>query len=312
MDNSDLSLRVVAVVVLVVVAMLGYLAGHHHTASVSRKQTRPAFAASVLLEYPPSWRSAAAAPGIPGLPISHPAAFAPNGNAAEAGLVTGQLAGGEPSPLPTAFVEHLPTLPHTEVVDFVETEAYKYSQVSVPGFDRTLTLYAIPTPGGSPKVLACYAAPGFSADMHTCEQVVATLRLAGQPQSSNLAPDTGYAARVSALISALDRQRVALRQEMTQQSTLPAVQRLAARTAAAFSAAAASLAALEPPPAAGQAQATLSGMILKARDAYMALAAAAEAGVLSTYETAQTRVYEAEANVGGALESFALLGYAHT
>ncbi len=310
--NSDLNLRILVAVVLVFVAILGYAVGHAHSAPASGKRTRPAFAASVLLEYPPSWRSAPAAPEIPGLAISQPTVFAPNGNAADAGLVTGQLAGSEPSPLPAAFVAHLTTLPQTEVVDFVETEAYKYSQVSVPGFDRTLTVYAIPSPGGNPTALACYASSGFSADMRTCEQVVATLRLAGQPQSYNLAPDTGYAARLSALIEALDRRRVALRQAMSGQATLVTLQPLATKIADAFAAAAASLSTLEPPPAAGQAQAALSAAILKVRRAYLALAAAAQAGELSTYEAAQTRVNEAESNVGGALESFALLGYSHT
>ncbi len=312
MDNSELNLRVLAALALVVVAIVGYVAGHRHSTPASGKRTHSAFAASVLLEYPPSWRSAsAAAPEIPGLAIGQPVVYAPGGNAASAGLITGQLPGGEPSPLPTAFVAHLATLPQTEVVDFVETEAYKYSQVSVPGFARMLTVYAIPSPGGNTTALACYASPGSSAEMRTCEQVVATLRLAGQPQSYNLAPDTGYAARVSELIEAVDRQRVASRQQMSGQATLASMQQPAARIADAFAGAAATLSTLEPPPAAGQAQAALSAAILKARAAYLALATAAKAEELSTYEAAESRVNQAEANVGGALESLALLGYAH-
>lgn len=311
-DRSDLNLRVIAGVVLVIVAIVGYVIGHRHaSAAPARSPTRPAFASSVLLEYPPSWRMASTAPAIPGLSVASPLVYAPGGEASDAGLMTGQLAGGEPSPLPAAFVAHLGGLPTTEVVDLVETEAFKYSGVEDPGFGRSLTVYAIPTPGGAPTALACYAAPGHQAQLRECEHVVSTLRLAGQPQSYNLTPDATYAGRVSEAIAALDRQRVALRAEISRLPTLAGVQHPAAQLADAYATAAGSLSALEPPPAAGQAQAELSSALLKARSAYAALAAAAEAGDGSTYQAAGTQVDEAESAVDAALESFALLGYAH-
>ena len=268
-------------------------------------------AASVLLEYPADWRPAAAAPEIPGLSITHPVALAPNGDVAHAGLVAGQLGGGEASPLPAQFVARLRALPATEVVNLVATQAYRYSQLSVPGFDRMLTLYVIPNPGGNPRVLACYASAGFAAYMRTCEQIVATLRLEGQPPSYGLAPDPGYARHVGALIEVLNGERVTLREGMRRKVTLATVQSLATRLAHGFASAAASLSSLEPTLAVAQARAMLYGSILRARDAYAALAAAAGAGSQSRYSAARAQVYEAEANINTALESFALLGYAH-
>lgn len=311
MRNPDRGLLTVAVLVLVGVAILGYVAGHGRSASASGVQVRPAFAGSVLLEYSTGWRPAAAAPEIPGLPIARPVVYAPDGDAARAGLISGQLAGGQPAPLPASFLARLRGLPDTEVVDFVETEGYRYSHVSLPGFDRTLTIYAIPSPGGNPTVLACYASAAFAAEMRTCEATATTLSLAGQQHSYNLTPEPAYATQVSGLIGALDRQRVLLRQEMSRRATLATVQQLATRLADDLAGAAASLSALEAPPAAGQAQAALSGAILQARDAYAALGAAAQAGVLESYEAAQKQVYEAEADIGTALQSFALLGYSH-
>lgn len=268
-------------------------------------------AASVLLEYPANWRPAAAAPEIPGLSITHGVALAPGGDVAHAGLVTGQLRGGEASPLSAPFVARLRALPTAGVVNLVATQAYRYSQLSVPGFDRMLTLYVIPNPGGKPTVLACYASAAFSAYMGTCEQIVATLRLEGQPPSYGLDPDPAYARHVGALIEGLDRTRLALREGMRRHATLATVQTLATRLAHGFASAAASLSSLEPTLAVAQARAMLYGSILRARDAYAALAAAAEEGSRSRYSAARAQVYEAEASINTALESFALLGYEH-
>jgi hypothetical protein len=311
MRNSDRGLLTVAAFVVLGVAILGYVAGHGRSASASGRQTRSAFTGSVLLAYGPGWRPAAAAPQIPGLPIVHPVVYSPDGDATRAGLISGRLAGGQPAPLPASLLARLRGLPDTSVVGFVESEGYRYSQVNVPGFNRTLTLYVIPSPGGSSTVLACYASAAFSVDMRICEASATTLRLTGQQRSYPLVPEPAYVTRVSRLIGALDRQRVVLRGEMSRRATLATVQRLATRLADDFAAAAASLATLEAPLAAGQAQAALSGAILQARDAYASLGAAAQARDLSSYEAAQKRVYEAEADVDTALESFALLGYSH-
>jgi hypothetical protein len=272
---------------------------------------RSAFAGSVLLVYGPGWRPAGHAPQIPGLPMAHPTVYAPGGNAARAGLISGQLAGGQPAPLPASFFTRLRGLPETKIVGFVESEGYRYSQVSLPGFDHKLTLYVVPSPGENSTVLACYGSAAFPLDMRVCEASAATLRLTGQPQSYSLAPVPSYAARASQLIGALDRQRVLLRGEMSRSATLVSIQQLAGGLADAFAAAARSLSALEAPLAAGQAEAALSGAILQARDAYTTLAAAAQAESGSGYEAAQKQVYEAEADVDTALAGFALLGYSH-
>jgi hypothetical protein len=91
-----------------------------------------------------------------------------------------------------------------------------------------------------------------------------------------------------------------------------ATARLATALAGQFATAAASLAALEPPPAAGPAQAALAASILQARDTYRTLAAAGTAESVASYDAARGQVDAAEAGVDAALESFALLGYNHT
>jgi hypothetical protein len=309
MHAFDRSLPTVMAPILAVVAILGYMAGHDRSRAASGEKSRTIFTTSVLLDYPSDWQPAAAAPGIPDLSIAHPVVLAPDGDAAHAGLLTGQLPGGEPSPLPRRFLARMRRLPDTEVVDLPETQAYRYARLSIPGFDRMLSLYAIPNPGGNPTALVCYASAAFSAYMRTCEQIVATLTLVGQPPSYGLTPEPGYARRLSASIGVLDGQRVALRREMRPGAVPGTVQRLATRLAAGFANAAASLSLLEPSFATDQAQAALSRSILRTRDAYAALAAAATAESPSRSAAARRQVYEAETSVNAMLESFALLGY---
>ena len=295
--------------VLVVVAILGYMAGHDHSRAASGEKVSKISAASVLLNYPSSWQPAAAAPGIPDLSILHPVVLGPDGDAAQAGLLIGQLPGGEPSPLPRRFMARMRSLPYTEVVNLPGTQAYRYARLSVQGFDRNLSIYAIPNPGGNATALACYASAAFSVDMRTCEKIVAALTLVGQQPSYNLTPEPGYARRLSALIGVLDGQRVSLRRDMSIGAAPQTVQRLATRLAAGFANAAASLALLEPSFATGHAQAMLSRSILRTRDAYAALAATATGESPSRFGLARKQVYEAEMSVNAALESFALLGY---
>jgi hypothetical protein len=202
-------------------------------------------------------------------------------------------------------------IPHTEVSDLLEAQAYRYGQVSLSGYDRTLDLYVIPNPGGDPTALACYASKGFSVYLHQCEQIVAKLTLVGQ-SSTDLSPSAAYAHGLGGLIKALDGQRLILRREMRRGSTPAVVGRLATVLAGRFATAAASLATLEPPLVAGPAQAALAGAMSRARDTYRALAAAATAGSVANYDAARGQVDAAEAGVDAALESFALLGYNHT
>jgi len=293
---------------LVAAAIFGYLAGHRHVAAASGETTRTASGASIVLEYPSSWRQVAATVPIPGMSIARPLLLAPGGDSVHAGLLSGQLAGGGPSPLPARFLALMRGIPHVEVVDLLDGQAYRYSGLSLPGYDRILDLYVIPNAEESSTVLACYASKAFAAYLPQCEQTVAKLTLIGQSSTYELTPDTTYAHRLGALIEGLNSERLTLRREMHLDAAPAAVRNLATTLADRFAAVATSLAVLESPLAAGPAQAALAGSILRARDAYAALAAAATQNP-SRAATARGQVYEAEASIDAALESFALLGY---
>jgi hypothetical protein len=202
-------------------------------------------------------------------------------------------------------------IPHTEVANLLNVQAYNYSHMSISGYDRILDIYVVPKQGDNPTALACYASNGFSTYMPQCEQIVAKLTLVGQ-SASDLSPDADYARRLAGLVGVLDRERLRLRRAMRRGLTPAAAARLATALAGQFATASASLAALEPPLVAGSAQAALEGATLHARDTYRTLAAAGAAGSVASYDAARGQVDAAEAGVDAALESFALLGYNHT
>jgi hypothetical protein len=302
--------------VLIAVAVLGYAAGHRRAPAAHpvahRETTRSVSSANVLLEYPSSWRPLATVPAIPGLSLAHPLSLAPGGDAARAGLLSGQLPAGEPSPLPARLLALVRGLPKTEVVNLIDGQAFRYTQLSLPGYAGRLDLYVMPYAGKSPTALACYAAQGFSRYLSECEQIVAGLTPVGQSSTYDLTPDTGYALRLGALIEGLNSERLALRRAMQTNASPAAVGHLATTLADRFAAAAGSLEVLEPPPVAGAAQTALASAMLKARDTYTALAAASTAKDRAGYDAAPAQVAAAEAGVDTALEGFALLGYSQS
>jgi hypothetical protein len=316
MDLFSRGIRPIAVSVLVVVALLGYLAGHRGapgassgSASAAKEGSRVISAANVLLEVPARLARSRTAQAIPGLRLEGELTIVP-GNVESAGLIGGQLPAGEASPLPAAFLRSLQVVPHTDVLSFLGGQAYEYSGFTVPGYDRTLNLYVVPTSGTGtgPTLLACYAAKGSEAWLAQCQRIVAKFTLVGQAQY-DLNPDSQYAARLGGLVRSLDAKRLALRRRMGTSGTPAAVGALARALAAALGASAASLSALEPPVAAGPAQASLVQTLVSARQAYQALAAAASTEMLASYDVALGRVEHADAAIDNALESFALLGY---
>jgi hypothetical protein len=241
--------------------------------------------------------------------VANVVVLAPNGNAERAGLMFGGLPSGEPAPLPRGFVATLHRPPTPQIVNLVETQAYKYSRLSIPGYGREVTLFVIPNPGARPKLFACYAPPGSLAEMRECEASVATVTTVGEPQAYDLTPDPSYAHAISATVSKLDAQRAALKRELSPDVTAAAARRLATALAEGFATAAGALDRLHPPAVAAPVHTILTYATRRAHDAYLALAAAVNERDVTRFEAAQKDVSRAEADVDSALASFVLLGY---
>jgi hypothetical protein len=321
MYRSNRLLPPAVVPILVVVAIIAYLFGVHRSsapaparsasasASTPGGEARTAAGSNVVLDYPASWQPVSSIQSIPGLAITHPLLLAPGGAAARAGLLSGLLPADASSPLPASFLALVHGVPHAEVVDLGNVQAYRYSGLN--GYHRVLDVYVVPVVGSSTTALVCYAATGSAAYLAQCQQIVANATLVGQ-SSYELTPNSAYAARIAALLGVLDRQRLALRRDLHERATLSAAAPLASALAARFADTAASLSPLEPPPAASGAQTVLVKAIVQARGAYEALATAAGNEEPEAYAAAQSQVEEAETAVDAALEGFVQLGYNHT
>ncbi|MBA3809192.1 MAG: hypothetical protein H0X28_12510 [Solirubrobacterales bacterium] len=307
-------LPLIAVPLLVVVAVAGYMVGYRHapasTAVTLEKTSRIVSGADVLLEFPSSWQRTRAPVAIPGLALARELALVAAGTHEQAGLISGQLTAGEPSPLPASFRKVLLGVPKTELLDFLGGQAYRYSGLQISGYPagQALNLYVIPNPGNGPTAIGCYAPKRYVAILSECEQIVAKLTLVGQSQF-DLTPDAGYAKQLGAAIHTLDSERLALRRRIHESKRPTQLGVLATTLAAKFAAAAAGLSPLEPPIAAGAAQAALGSSLLAAESAYRALSHRASEAGESSYVAQLARVERAEMGVDEGLESFALLGY---
>jgi hypothetical protein len=310
--------RIIAILVVMTVAILGYVVGHDRASAVRVENMREASNPVTIVHYPAAsgWQPASAAPTVPGLSIAQPLVLAPAGNATRGGLIVGQLLGSESSPLPLQLLAHLPRLPNTEVVDLANTQAYRYSPLSVTNSSQSVTLYTIPDPSASTTAIVCYTSPGFSIYMRACERLAASLTIAsGRPDGGEvravdpLTPEAGYGHRIAAVAAQTDELLLTLRPEIRPGASQATVSTLAGRLADRLASVADSLSAVRPPPAAGRVHAALSESLKQARAAYSALGAAVSAGNASEYALARTQINAAEAGISSALRSFALLGY---
>jgi hypothetical protein len=309
--------RVLAVLVLLTVAVVGYLLGGGGSSARSTEATREAANAFTTVSYssPSVWATASAAPSVPGLSIANPLVLAPTGDAAQGGLIVGQLVNGGSSPLPAPLLERLHESPSTDIVNLSNTQAYRYAQLSVAGFDHDLTLFTIPSSATATTVIACYAPTHATGDLRSCEQLVATLSImTGKPKVEvrafqTLTPQAAYGRQIRAAVAQVNGLLVGVRPELR-----PGVFRATASGAAThvsegLAGAGQAVAALSPPPAAARVHAALTASIGSARAAYAALGGAVAEGNTAGYTVAQSQVYAAEAGISSAVKDLTLLGY---
>jgi hypothetical protein len=308
--RARVGLPTAVVPVLVAVAILGYIAGHSGSSgSSSEGHGRTAKTLDALIEYPPGWGSASDAPGVPGLVLARSQALAPRADASTAGLLVGSLPANEAGPLPASFLERVRRQPRVAIVELAEAQAYRYTQLSVRGYRRALTVFVVPNTAGAATALACYAATPDALYMRACERAVASVTIAGQSHTYPLTAEATYANAISAAIARLDHSRAALRGELLPHVSKATAERLALRLSSAYGAARTAVASLEPIATSARAQAALSAALAQARSGYTALASAAARADAPGYAAAQARIAIAENAVDRALENFVLLGY---
>jgi hypothetical protein len=320
MTNVRLKAIMRAVPILLLAAVVGFTLGEISPSAAPRStgvlvrgnspQVNP-----VVLEYAtPGWSTTSRAIVVPGLALTGEIALAPRVDSAGTGLIAGRAAEDRPGPLPAGLLARLPEPPKAEVVSLLEAQAYRYRRLTPAGLGVEFTLYVVPDGKSSGIAIACYAQRSSSvgARLGKCERLVSTLALALKSAqfSLDLTPDPQYARQVAGVMAGVDRARVVLRAALHRRASAASVSRLATRLAEAFVEASRALSALQPPPPAASAQATLAGALSGTRQAYLELARAADAADRTGYNAARAHVNAAEARFVAALGGYALLGYA--
>jgi hypothetical protein len=308
---------IVAVLLLLTVAIVGYLEGHGRTSAAPAERSREASNAATVVNYDSAsgWVAGSRAPTIPGLAVAQPLVLGPGGDGARGGLIVGKMLGSEFGPVPPQFLAQLRQPPDTEVVDLLNTQAYRYSGLTVTGSGLSVTLYTIPTSATSTTAIICYAQAGSSRYLAACEQLAGTLTIAtSTPQVEvrtyqSLTPQLAFGGKISAIAARVQALLATVRPELRQGVSGGAAAAVATRLADGLAGAAGSLSAVQPPPAAALAQGSLSESLGRAREAYSALAASLSARDESQYAAALTQVYDAEASLSTALKNFGLLAY---
>jgi hypothetical protein len=309
--------RLVVVLLLVTVAILGYLIGGRSSNASAPETMHEASNAATSLTYAAAsgWTPAPAARAVPGISISQPLVLGPRGDATHTGLIVGQLLGSESNPLPSKLLEGLRETPATDVVNLSNTQAYRYSQVKLAGSDRQLTLYTIPTSADTTEAIVCYASAGSSGTLHACEQLAGTLSIAtGRPQAEvradqTLTPQAGYGSQIRAAVARVNQLLGTIRPEIRPGILRATASSSARRLSEGLAVSATSLAALSPPPAAAGAHAALSASLTRTRTAYAALSGALLAESTPRYDAARARIDTAEAALNAAIKNVTLLGY---
>ena len=310
--------QIIAVLLLLTVAIVGYLDGHGHSSGAQVERSREASNAVTVINYDAAsgWLAAPRAPAIPGLAVAQPLVVGPGGDGARAGLIVGKMLGSEFGPVPPQLLAGVRQPPDTQVVDLLNTQAYRYSGLSIKSSGMALTLYTIPTSSASTTAIVCYAKSGSAGDLRACERLAGTLTIAtSSPQVEvrtyqSLTPQLAFGKQISAVAARVQTLLSTLRPELRQGASRADSAAVARRLAGGLAGAAGSLAAVSPPPAAARAQGSLSESLAHAHEAYSALAASLESGDESAYATAMTQVYDAEASLSAALRNFRLLAYA--
>jgi len=299
---------------LALVAVAGFLAGHHRTPPpLNSEPTREASSAAVVLEYPArsGWRSVKQAPGVPGLRITQPVILAPGGDSQRAGLVAGRLVADGRYLLPQALLARLAAPPAATVVHLDNMQAYRYALPGAAGSGTAVTLFAIPNPYPSITVLLCYAPADGSWQMRTCESIAGLARTTATLEAgeNDLVPSGTYAHQVAGVMARVDALRASSRARLRGALGGGADAHLIAGLAGGLSQAGASLGAAQAPPSAEWAQTQMLQAIAAMHASYVALGSAVEEESQPAYSSALAAVGRAEGAMNRALVNLALIGY---
>jgi protein kinase-like protein len=296
----------VAVAAMAVAATAGFLAGGSGSGD-GAELTSSASAGSLALSFPDGWRRSMEQAGVPGMRFSDAIELEPPGPAG-ARATAGMARGSGPTLLPASFRSRLAEVPSPDdPVRLGNADALRYTGLAPEGLDGTATVYAAPTSRGVATV-ACVAPRGARDFLADCEQVAATLELAGA-RPYPLGPSEQYARLLAGTTRALERSRADGARRLRAARTPDAQAGVAASLATAYERVSRRLRGAEVSPREGAANARIAAALGAIGAAYDRAAAAARDGDAGAYAAARQAVRRGGARLDRAFKALSALGY---
>jgi Protein kinase domain len=298
-------------IALAVVA--GFLAGGSGGGTKSASSTPTVVAASpdVKAKVPAGWSRLGTVPAVPGLGLADPVAFAPGGKDGGDAVVLGSVhdAADNSTLLSTQLLGALGKVPAHQAMAIGDgLQAYRYRELQVPGFNRRVTLYTVPTSTGV-ATLACLSPPAGAAALRpTCDASANTMSLVSA-KPFGIGPSQDYAKSVGGALGALDKAAKAGRAKLAAAKTPKAQAAAAATLAGAYDKAAASLDGLEVSPADAFANGQIVAALKATGGAYAKAAKAANKHDKGAYAKAAKAVTAAQKAVRQAVGRLENAGY---
>jgi hypothetical protein len=302
-----------AVAAVVIVAVIGFALARSSRGGGNGSGANPpalsnhAAATSFRVSYPADWHRLSVAPTGPLPPLGGALALAPKGTGRELVIGTTPVGGSASGQLPAALRGALSQTPKGETVNLGGQQWNRYLDLSPSGQGVIESFYVLSTTT-APIGAACAAQKPSAAFTATCERVLATLRLTAGGALA-LGIDTGYAARLNAIVATLNSTRRAVGAGLLAGS-LAARAQAAQRLAAAHAQAAAAGGRLSPAEAGlAEANRTLVSALVQTAAAYRALGAAITDRRQAAYQSAQAKLEAGAQSLGAAFTGLQGLGY---
>jgi serine/threonine-protein kinase len=265
---------------------------------------------TLSLRAPDGWRRQAReqTPEIPGLGLSDRLGLVPDELPAT-GTLSGMTGATGATLLPRAFRKRLAgDLPRAARVRLGAQQALMYRDLRVRGFDRLVTVFAVPTTLGV-ATLTCYAPEALTAALRLgCERVAQTLRLR-RGRAFPLGPDPATARALDDITGDLNRVRRVRRGGLKAAKSPAGQRRNALALARAQGVAARRAGRLDVSPAIADVMGSIAAALRAGQRAYTRVAAAVSAQDAGSYRTASKAVRAADRDVDAQIGRLADAGY---
>jgi len=262
---------------------------------------RVALAGQLAVSYPSSWERLDRPTDVPGLALDDPIALAPKGDDRGGGLLAGRVRGSVSALISRAESGANQAAGRPQPVRLGTLEAYRYTGLNPPAFDRSLTLYVVPTTAGVTAVV-CFSEPfAARAFMPECERVATTLRLTGS-RPVPVVLSRKLAEALDATVTRLNSARTTGARRLAAARTPAGQARIAAGLARAYERARRSLLIARGTTADPRSDGILAA-IKASQTGYGRLAAAGRRRDLTAYDAARELIRRAEADLDRALRS---------